>query len=104
MRETIDWRHWAAIALSVCCCCLFTVACAGNSTTGIHKVAPPETFYWNTDASAGATTPQEAYSRSARFTSCRMDHDRMAPGADQSVTWLVSGPAVGCGLPARHLL
>jgi hypothetical protein len=103
MRGRIRWRRWAAIALSLCCC-LLSVACAGTSTAGIQKMPAPDTFTWNTDASAGATTPQEAYTRSAHFTPCRRptvstttsDNDaRMTTSPDQSVTWLVSGPSVG---------
>jgi hypothetical protein len=94
MRGRIRWRRCAAIALSLCCCFL-SVACADNSTAGIHKVAPPSFFDWNYNASVGAATPQEAYARSAHFAPCRMTNDDMRPATDQSVTWLVSGPRVG---------
>jgi len=43
----------------------------------------------------GATTPQEAYARSARFTPCIASKDGKTTSADQSATWLVSGPGVG---------
>jgi hypothetical protein len=77
------------------CCCFLSVACADNSTTGIHKVAPPSFFDWNYNASVGAATPQEAYARSAHFAPCRMNNDDLRSGADQGVIWLFSGPRVG---------
>jgi len=93
MRPPARWRRWAAITLSVCCCFL-SVACAGTSTTA-PVGGPPVFFMWNYNASVGATTPQEAYALSAHFTPCRMPDGRMTTSADQSVTWLVSGPHVG---------
>jgi hypothetical protein len=98
MREMSAWRRGAAVALSVWCCCLFTVACAGPSTAQNHTSPPPDTFQWVIAASVGAITPQAAYARSARFTPCRRaDINTTTTSPDQSVTWLVSGPTVGVG-------
>jgi hypothetical protein len=95
MPRMIRWRHWAAIALFVCCC-LLSVACAGGATTALPYHPPAPSFFdWDYSASVGATTPQEAYTRSAHFAPCRMTNDDMRPSADQSATWLVSGPGVG---------
>jgi hypothetical protein len=94
MRGTIGWRRWAVLTLSVCCC-LLSVACAENTpqSRGVHP--PPDLFAWNYSASVGATTPQEAYARSAQFAPCRQPNDRMTASADQSATWLLSGPSMG---------
>jgi hypothetical protein len=84
---------WAAITLSVCCCFL-SVACGDNAPRARGGGPGPVFFWWNYNASAGATTPQEAYARSARFTPCLMPGGETT-SPDQSVTWLVSGPRVG---------
>jgi hypothetical protein len=103
MPRTIRWRRWAALAMSVWRRFL-SVACVGNSTTGIQKMPPPSSFDWNATASVGAATPQAAYARSAHFMSCRRPNvdtttsandDRMTTSPDQSVTWLFSGLRVG---------
>jgi hypothetical protein len=44
---------------------------------------------------AGRDDPQEAYALSAQFAPCRQPNDRMTTSADQSVTWLLSGPSIG---------
>jgi hypothetical protein len=87
------WRRWAAITLSVFVC-LLSVAC-GETTPAASHPPPPSYFVWDYVASGAATTPQEAYARSAHLAPCRMPNDRMTSSSDQSVTWLLSGPDVG---------
>ncbi len=94
MRGTSRRRRPMAMTLFVCCC-LFTVACADNSPEARGGGPGPVFFSWYYNASVGATTPQEAYARSAQFTPCWMADGRITTSPDQSVTWLVSGPGIG---------